>query len=171
MPRLIASLEDQVLTLGQSKATHYARPRDVRGAGCRFPAYRIDEEGNAHPLGDLLSIRGGFHWQPATTREQTYRHLPWFVQDMRPDGFMGMAFAQRVGPTLGLPSRLPDWNDDHALVALARRGEDIIGDLIVGEESLARYLEAAQLDLGTGLPATIGFHLRSAPCVLKISRK
>lgn len=151
MSRLIASLEDQVLTLGQSKATHYARPRDIRGAGYRFPAYRIDEEGNARPFGDLLSISGGFHWQPATTREQTYRHLPWFVQDMRPDGFMGRAFAQRVGPTLGLPSRLTDWNDDHALVALARRGEDVIGDLIVGEESLARYLEAAQLDPG---PAT-----------------
>jgi hypothetical protein len=77
-------------------------------------------------------------------RGQLYGHLPWFIQDMRPDGFMGRAFAQRAGPNMGLPPRLPDWNYDHVLVALARRGEDVIGDLIVGEESLACYLESAR---------------------------
>lgn len=146
LSRLVSSLNDQVLVLGQSKATHYARPRDIRGAGSHFPLYRIDSEGNARRFGELWSILGGFFWQPSDSREKIFRYLPWFIQDMRPDGFMGRAYAQRVGPILGLPPRLPDWHDDHVLVALARRGEDVIGDLVVGEESLGRYLEGSRLD-------------------------
>ncbi|HEX2769631.1 MAG TPA: hypothetical protein VHN12_10140, partial [Geobacteraceae bacterium] len=147
LSRLMARLGQQLAILGQSRATRYARPRDVRGAGSRFTIYRVDETGNVHRFGELLPLLGGsYWWQPASTgvRGELYRHLPWFIQDMRPDGFMGRAFAQRVGPGMGLPTRLPDWNDDHVLVALARRGEDVIGDLIVGEESLARYLEGAR---------------------------
>jgi hypothetical protein len=147
LSRLIARLSQQVVVLGQSRATQYARPRDVRGAGDRFQLYRVDETGSVHCFGILYPILGGsYWWQPATKegRGQLYRDLPWFIQDMRPDGFMGRAFAHRVGPDIGLSKRLPDWNSDHVLVALARRGEDVIGNLIVGEESLSRYLEGTR---------------------------
>lgn len=147
LSRLVARLGQQVAVLGQSRATQYARLRDVRGSGRRFPLYRVDDAGNVHRFGMLLALSGGsFWWQPVTAgvRGVLYRHLPWFIQDMRPDGFIGRAFVGRVGSDLGLPSRLPDWSDDHVLVALARRGDDAIGDLIVGEESLARYLEKAR---------------------------
>jgi hypothetical protein len=40
--------------------------------------------------------------------------------------------------------RLQDWNDDDVLVALARRGEDCMGNLVVGEESLERYIRSAR---------------------------
>jgi HipA-like C-terminal domain len=149
LSRLMARLISEVVPLGQTRAIRYARLRDVRGAGSRFPVYRIDESGNARPFGALISLLGGsFWWQTAATggKGELYPHLPWFIQDRRPDGFMGRAHAQRVGPEMGLPSRLIDWNDDHVLVALSRRGEDNIGDLLVGEESLGRYLEAARRD-------------------------
>jgi hypothetical protein len=34
---------------------------------------------------------------------------------------------------------LADWSDHHTLIAMSRRGEDLSGDLIVGEESFARW--------------------------------
>jgi hypothetical protein len=40
---------------------------------------------------------------------------------------------------LRLPERLADWSDHHALVAMSRRGEDLPGNLIVGDESFARW--------------------------------
>jgi len=58
---------------------------------------------------------------------------------MRPEGFVGRAFVQREHAALDLPPRLQDWQEEHVLIALAKRGEDCIGDLIVGDESLARY--------------------------------
>lgn len=155
LSRLMARLGGEVVALGRTRAIRYARPRDVRGLGSRFPVCRVDETGDAHRFGELLPlVGGGFWWQPADQglRGDLYPHLPWFIKDMRPDGFMGRAYAQRVGPEIGLPLRLPDWNDDHVLVALARRGEDIIGDLIVGEESLARYLARARHEQGVTVP-------------------
>ena len=154
LSRLMSRLGQQVVVLGQSRATQYALPRDIRGAGSRFPLYRVDEQGNAHRFGELLPLLGGaYWWQPASGAPgQLYRYLPWFIQDLRPDGFMGRAFAQRIGPDLGLPIRLPDWNDDHVLVALVRRGEDIIGNLIVGEASLARYLERERRESPVSTP-------------------
>jgi hypothetical protein len=41
---------------------------------------------------------------------------------------------------LRLPGRITDWNDDHQLIALALRGEDCVGNLIIGEESVNRFL-------------------------------
>jgi hypothetical protein len=40
---------------------------------------------------------------------------------------------------LRLPARLADWSDHHILIALSRRGEDLPGNLIVGDESFARW--------------------------------
>ena len=37
------------------------------------------------------------------------------------------------------PPRVADWSDEHVIVALARRGEDLPGNLIVGDESLERW--------------------------------
>lgn len=70
---------------------------------------------------------------------QPFVGLPPFVEDMRPQGYIGRGFAGRY-PELSLPGRIRDWSDDHHLIALARRGEDCVGNLIVGEESLNRFL-------------------------------
>jgi hypothetical protein len=56
---------------------------------------------------------------------------------MAPQGYLGRGFPARF-PELLLPPRVTDWSDDHRLVALARRGEDCVGDLVIGEESFAR---------------------------------
>ena len=62
---------------------------------------------------------------------------------MRPQGYLGRLFPLRY-EDLALPERLVDWNEDHALYALARRGEDMAGNLIVGAESHARWLALAK---------------------------
>lgn len=74
-----------------------------------------------------------------------YSSVPWFIYDLKPDGFVGRAFAQRFGSDLGLSERLGGWKDDDVLVALSRRGEDTVGDTILGTESLSRYLAASRL--------------------------
>ena len=48
------------------------------------------------------------------------------VADMKPSGFMGRAFPQQH-EDLALPRRISDWTDDHILVALGRRGDDLGG--------------------------------------------
>jgi len=144
--RTIAGLGNQVVSLGRGRSTSYALPREVKGLTSRFPVYRIDQTGNAHLKGTLQALVGGYYWwqgEEPSDESRLFDCLPWFVQDMRPDGFVGRAFAQKYSTELGLPTRLTDWTDDDVLIALARRGEDHIGDLIIGDESINRYLRAA----------------------------
>lgn len=143
--RLISSFGEEVLALGKGPATRYARTRGIRDLGSDFPVYKVDEDGNVHPLGHLHTLRGNqYWWVDHSNKGVLYDHLPWFIQDMRPEGFVGRAFAIRQNKELDLPARLGDWKDDHVLIALARRGEDIIGNLIIGDESLQRYLDASR---------------------------
>jgi hypothetical protein len=147
LSRTLAALGEQVVPLGRGRATRYARPRKVRGVTSLFPVYCVDESGNVRPIGRLQALVGGGYWWQAEVGDSESRYfeqLPWFVQDLRPDGFIGRAFAQRHGAELGLPEKLGEWNDDDVLLALARRGEDHIGNLLIGDEALGRYLHATK---------------------------
>ena len=142
LSRLMARLGSQVITLGKARATRYARPRDIRSQGTQFPVYRIDRQGNVSQFGLLHAVWNRQFWWNSSSGVPSalFPGLPWFIQDMRPDGFVGRAFVHRTARELGLPIRLSDWNDDDVLIALIRRGEECMGDLLVGDESLERYL-------------------------------
>ena len=135
-----------MIALGKARATRYARPRDIRGLGDRFPVYRIDRNGDVSPFGHLQAVWGRHFWWESVSGVPSalFPGLPWLIQDMRPEGFVGRAFVNRTAHDLGLPMHLSDWNDDDVLIALARRGEECMGDLLVGDESLERYLRGAK---------------------------
>jgi hypothetical protein len=140
--RMLAQLGPKVLAFGKARARRYTRLRDVRGLGGTFPVYKIDTDGNAHLLGNLYAVgHDQYLWQPHDAPEQLYRSLPWFLSDLYPDGFVGRAFVRQLHQEFGLPARIVDWNDDHVLTALARRGEDPMGNLVIGYETIERYLQ------------------------------
>jgi len=66
--------------------------------------------------------------------------LPWWLLDMRPQGYLGRAYAACHGAELGLPERLTDWTDTHALRALLVHGHDVVGNLLLGEIARDRFL-------------------------------
>jgi serine/threonine protein kinase HipA of HipAB toxin-antitoxin module len=67
---------------------------------------------------------------------------------MRPQGFLGRAYAARHAAALGLPTRLSDWSDDHVLRALLTHGHDVVGNLLLGDLARDRFLS-------TPLPAPV----------------
>lgn len=139
--RLVRSVPG-VVPLGRARARRYALARDVRGLGHAFPVHVISEAGQMVPWGTLHALHGGMWLERADGGEGgLFVDLPYFVQDMRPQGFIGRAFPARHAD-LGLPAQISRWSSDDVLVALARRGEDCVGNLVLGEESLARYLAA-----------------------------
>jgi hypothetical protein len=74
-------------------------------------------------------------WQPEGVVAEG---LPVEIADARPAGFLGRLFAAGHRD-LPLPLRLEDWSDNHILVAVSRRGEDLPGNLVIGDESFARW--------------------------------
>jgi hypothetical protein len=120
------------------------RTRSLPSLGTQLPVYRVDEAGQVRPYGVLCLLTDGRHWLEREDGEgEGFEGLPPFAADMSPQGYLGRSFTSRE-PELELPARITDWSDDHRLIALARRGEDCVGDLIIGEESLNRFLAAEQ---------------------------
>jgi hypothetical protein len=108
-----------------------------------IPIYRVDAEGRIRQLGTLVPVRPeGF---VMCQEDGVTRHsdgLPWWLFDMRPQGYLGRAYAARHGADLGLPERLTDWADTHALRALLVHGHDVVGNLLLGDAARDRFLAA-----------------------------
>lgn len=141
LSRLVAAAGAQVIRYGAARATSYAARRSVAGVST-WPLYRVGEDGRAVGIGSLHAVAGGYLAELSEEGRHVFSEsLPWWLQDMRPQGFLGRAFAQKHAAALRLPDTLGLWNDDHALVAIAALGDDTPGNLLVGEAALAHYLE------------------------------
>lgn len=139
--RLVHANPGRLEILGQRKAAIYVATRSIRDLGARIPLFRVTQEGQCESLGDLVSFypKGfAFVRQPNSQAPKLFEGIPYFLSDLRPQGFLGRSFARRF-PDLRLPGRITDWSEDDALVAIARRGEEAPGDLIVGKESFERF--------------------------------
>ncbi|HEY5673296.1 MAG TPA: HipA domain-containing protein [Malonomonas sp.] len=145
LSRLISSMAAEIVVMGKGRATSYGLPRKIHGHDGRFPVYSIDPRGDAHLYGTLTALQGGQYWWEGTEESgELYNSLPWFLQDLQLRGFGGRSFAYRESEALGLPRKIADWSEDDLLYATSCRGEDRHGNLLIGEESLARYFAMAR---------------------------
>lgn len=141
MSRLLRDAGPRICRFGRSVATRYAVPREIAGLGRQSSVFRVDEGGKPNRHGVLHFLASGGCWFERMFGDgQSFPGLPPFAEDMRPQGYIGRGFPA-LFPELKLPGRIGDWDDDHQLIALAMRGEDCVGNLIIGEESMNRFLE------------------------------
>lgn len=142
--RLLAPLlaDGTVVAVGAARARRYLLPREVPGVGRQVFIHAVQANGGLHAFGTLYPLAGGGFWMDEADRThgQSARHesLPWFLYDMRPQGFLGRGFAS-AHPALHLPANLGHWSDDHILKALVNAGEDLPGNLIVGTAAFDRF--------------------------------
>lgn len=152
LSRLVASSE-RVVRIGNARAARYVLSREIARAGHSWPLYRIDAYGQAETLGELRALHGDeFHFQPARAlpaflegdfANGRFPGLPWFLDDQRPQGFLGRTFARRVASDIGASEDLTRWRPDDVVLALLRYGDDQPGDLVLGEPSLQNALQNA----------------------------
>ncbi|MBD3894063.1 type II toxin-antitoxin system HipA family toxin YjjJ [Hydrogenophaga sp.] len=147
--RLLAPLlaSGLVVAVGAARARRYLLPREVAGVGRQVSVHEVTPLGELRPFGTLHPLAGGGFWMDEADKAHgssaAHDSLPWFLYDMRPQGFLGRGFAA-AHPALQLPTHLQHWSDDHILKALVNAGEDLPGNLIVGAAAFDRFL---------GLPA------------------
>ena len=126
-----------VVRIGLGRATRYGLIQPWPGAhSARFPLVRIDEAGNPIAEGDLVTLAAGQSVRLAAGHVSN--GLPIEIGDASPSGFLGRIFASQHAD-IGVPPRISDWSDRHILLAVTRRGDDLPGNLIVGQESLDRW--------------------------------
>jgi len=66
--------------------------------------------------------------------------LPWWLFDMRPQGYLGRAYASAHAAALGLPANPEHWGDADVVRALRVQGHDAVGNLLVGERARDRFI-------------------------------
>ena len=131
----------QVRKVGAARSQRYLLPRRVQGVGDEVLLMRVDTHGRPGPFGRMVPLHGGAFWVDEEDGvSELHDSLPWFLSDMRPQGFMGRNFAH-THPELELPSDPRYWSDDDVLRALALGGEDLPGNLLVGSASLERFYQ------------------------------
>ncbi|MBS0558047.1 MAG: type II toxin-antitoxin system HipA family toxin YjjJ [Proteobacteria bacterium] len=148
--RLLAQASGQIVRIGRARAARYALARDVAGMGNRWPVYRIDAQARSACIGVLHALHGdGFFFAPVGERPALthgdfatglYPGLPWFLDEQRPQGFLGRAFARRIAADIGARDDIALWRSDDVVLALLRYGEDQPGDLVLGEAALQRAM-------------------------------
>ncbi|MGQ0709500.1 MAG: type II toxin-antitoxin system HipA family toxin YjjJ [Rhodoferax sp.] len=142
LSRLISALGPAVLRIRSGRSIHYAARDSVRGLG-DMPVYRVDAQGRVARLGLLVPVRDeGFVMLHDGGRTEHFEGLPWWLVDMRPQGFMGRAYATRNAQALGLPRSIAQWTDTHALRALLAHGYDTVGDLLLGDWAREHFVHS-----------------------------
>lgn len=133
--RNVTQLSHDIFVVGRASKTIYALKREIPEVGHNFTIYKIDENGKTSKLGELLAIYPkGFYFEG-----RFFDDLPYFMDDLRPNGFLGRLIP-RTHPDMELPKNINDWSANDCLRYLTRYGNDLIGNLILGDRAFERYL-------------------------------
>ena len=142
--RAIAQMAGEIVRIGAASATRYAL-RDRFRPLPEIAVYRVNATGQIAPLGTLYPVRPeGFVMVQTDGVITHHEGLPWWIIDMRPQGFLGRAYAHRYAPGLGLPADVRHWSDTDALRALLASGADPVGNLLLGEVARDHFVNAPE---------------------------
>jgi hypothetical protein len=151
--RIVASLGSSIERMGAARSTRYALRRLVRNFGCEWPVYRISDGGRRESWGTLRALHNGFRflphagapeWMEREYADGVFQGLPFFLQDLRPQGYLGRAIARAVATRIGVPPDIRLWSDDDALSYFLTDGYDLPGDLVIGDHAFERAVRAAE---------------------------
>jgi hypothetical protein len=128
--------EGQVLQVGEKQRARYALPRKIPGAGSSWPVFQVDPAGRVQSFGRLDALMPHhFHFEtPHEALRGLTEGLPWFLNALRPAGFLGRALDLPRAP--GETGDEVHGAEDTDIAWLIRHGWDGPGDLILGAEAL-----------------------------------
>lgn len=141
LSRALRIIGDDIVRIGAGPSIQYAL-RDVYRGFRSAPIYRITDKGRVSPLGELIPVHPeGFVMVETNNVGIHSDGLPWWLFDMRPQGYLGRAYASNYAADLGLPANPEQWSDSDIIRALLVHGHDAIGNLLIGEQARDRFLE------------------------------
>lgn len=152
--RMVKALGEQVVVRGAARRTTYAARRPIRGSSRSIPLYLIDINGRGseiasidpvYPNGCAVRFTTSFTW-PLTPEmaDGWFPGLPYPLDDMRPQGFLGRHFAHAYATLLQVPEDPQKWQEDDVLYVLSTMASDSLGNYILGEQAYRRHLDTVQ---------------------------
>lgn len=148
LSRRIQQLGDLILQLGQARNAKYYAVRKTDNV-INWPLYQVSAAGEPALVGHLFSLYPNYYcFRDTTAGSVLYDDLPWFIQDIKPRGFIGRALAKQWWQRVGLCSSDPkDWHAEDVLTALTLIPHDSVGDLLVGSQSYYSWHSQVPADI------------------------
>ena len=144
--RAVAALGPAVVQRGLARKSAYAASRGLRGQTAQLPLYAISTHGVAtevarlqpiHPAGCALDGAPALGWPlDGDMRSGWFDGLPYMLDDMRPQGFLGRHFAQQHAALMQVADDPGLWSEDDVLHVLSLLGTDQSGHYILGDTAL-----------------------------------
>lgn len=151
------ALQDHLIRLGKARATRWAARREIDGLLTPIPVYEVDSVGTVALLATLYPVEPFGHAvvpadpsaplrfvqaDPSELSQVQSLDLPWFLQDQKPEGYMGRAWLS-AHPELNYPANLHTWTGNDVLRYLAHHGDQAPGSLLIGADSKVRFERSA----------------------------
>lgn len=147
--RQLRSLGDSIIRLPSGRSPQYALTRNAFGGDSRLPLYMVDAHGNNTAIACIRPLaHGGFFIEPSTgmpsvllgeSGDGLYDDLPFFLDDLRPQGFLGRQIAEELAARSDdFPSDPRNWNAHHVGRYLISNGDDLPGNLKFGQQAHLR---------------------------------
>jgi len=148
------SASSKTIRIGNTRRARYALPRPLDEKESNWKFYQVDRNGQAQVAGTLHALhQGEFYFEPnwesdsysyllcGEDHPQLFPDLPWFLEDMRPQGYLGRILAHTHGPALGVGTNPENWTIDEALKTMLAHGDDTPGNFILGGKAIDAFLE------------------------------
>ena len=135
--RAMSTLRPELLTVGATRAQVVALRREIPGLPAEIPIYEL-LPGQPRLFGTLIPVEPkGFFVRSPLPVQGFYDDLPWFLNDLRPEGFLGrLQVLQKADPELPADARM--WSGSQLLRWLARWGVDMVGSFVIGDAAFLR---------------------------------
>ena len=142
-----------LVRIGKGPSSTYGLANPIADLGCEWPLYLIDEQGSPEQVGTLTSLAPRtWHLDKISSNawgslsdiqfsNGLYPDLPWFLDDVKPQGFLGRAFAKKYGHLLKEGSNPVNWSSAAVAEALLRYGGDLPGAFVLGKDALREALK------------------------------
>lgn len=147
--RQLTSMGDRLIRLREGRVIRYYLTQNAFGADDKLSLYMVDSHGNNVIVAHIRPLaQGGFFVEPCTGMPPVllgengnglYDDLPYFLDDLRPQGFLGRQIAgvmAEISPNF--PTDPRHWSVNHIGRYLISNGDDLPGNFKFGEQTYLR---------------------------------
>ncbi|MDX8387287.1 MAG: type II toxin-antitoxin system HipA family toxin YjjJ [Ghiorsea sp.] len=147
--RQLRGMGDSIITLPSGRSPRYALTRNAFGGDDKLPLFMVDAHGNNAPVAIIRPLAHGVFFVEALTgmpavllgegKNGIYEDLPYFLDDLRPQGFLGRQIAEGMASQSDdFPSDPGKWNANHVGRYLVSNGDDLPGNFKFGQQAHLR---------------------------------
>lgn len=147
--RQLRSMGNSIVRIQSGRTVLYALAQNAFGGDDTLPLHQVDAYGNTVCVAMVRPLaHGGFLVEPRTGSSSIllgenesgyYDDLPFFLSELRPQGFLGRQIAGELASISGeFPTDPRRWTTNHIGRYLLANGDDLPGNLVFGDPSILR---------------------------------